>query len=304
MSTRSIIGTVARNGDFEGLYCHYDGYPSNMVPALAAIITRDGAAALDVLTGKTAVAPGGPAGYWNSICPQMPAHDMPLLYPTTGEYWDAVPAGQRNPGIESLIAHLGCDRDKAEFRSEIAEGYGIMHSKATKFVGNIHKAPNTGWTEWMYLFTEDLTLLALDVLRGSVVEAGRFTVADLKALAEGDVTVQARVGVAECGEGFSKCIHYAWFHDDSVPSEARGLSMRSWMGKAPVPLSQAVAVIVDGERLELDAGGYSGRGKWWRTVRGTGVGVAVFRVGRDGRDDELLPGVELVLPPTRAVVGV
>ena len=34
MSTRSIICAETLNGDNVGVYCHYDGYPDNMLPIL------------------------------------------------------------------------------------------------------------------------------------------------------------------------------------------------------------------------------------------------------------------------------
>ena len=41
MSTRSIIA-IPTDTDWKGRYVHWDGYPTNMVPELSAIIKRDG----------------------------------------------------------------------------------------------------------------------------------------------------------------------------------------------------------------------------------------------------------------------
>lgn len=304
MSTRSIIGTVTED-NFHGLYCHFDGNPANMVPALAKIITRDGKPALDVLMGKTAIAANGPAKCWESISADMPAADTLLLYPTLSDYWDAIPVGNRNPGLVDLYGHLGYD-DTPERRGQVAAGYGtVVTEHSVSFSGNLNESPETGWAEWMYLFTEDLTLIVFDVLRHGLVETGRFTLKELKAMAGEATATDPRVLVAECGENFSRCVHMAWFHDDDeVPTASRGLSMDEWLGTSPVALEKAVAVVVRGKRRELELGGHSGAGKWWKTVKGTGENVAVFRIGRDGRDDEALPGVKLVLPETKASLAV
>lgn len=303
MSTRSIIGTTTKN-TFHGLYCNFDGYPSSMVPALAKIITRDGAPALDVLTGKTAIAPNGPAKCWDSITAEMPAADTALPYPTSREYWDAVPVGQRDPGLMDLYGHLGYG-DTPERRGEIAAGYGTVDSKrSVVFSGNLNAPPETGGTEWMYLFTEDLTLIVFDILRHGLVETGRFTLAELKAMAGGAAATDPRLLVAECGENFTRCSHMAWFHDETVPDESRSLGMAEWLGTSPVAPEKAVAVIVDGERLELRGGGHSGQGKWWMTVKGSGASMAVLRMGQNGRRGVPLPGVELVLPATKASLAV
>ena len=37
MSTRSVIGYETQDGKFVGVYCHYDGYTSNMLPQLESM---------------------------------------------------------------------------------------------------------------------------------------------------------------------------------------------------------------------------------------------------------------------------
>jgi hypothetical protein len=41
MSTRSTIGYETADGDYVGVYCHYDGYPAHMGPALHAMLHAD-----------------------------------------------------------------------------------------------------------------------------------------------------------------------------------------------------------------------------------------------------------------------
>jgi len=41
MATRSTIGYETANGDYVGVYCHYDGYPAHMGPALHTMLHAD-----------------------------------------------------------------------------------------------------------------------------------------------------------------------------------------------------------------------------------------------------------------------
>ena len=41
MATRSTIGYETQDGNYVGVYCHYDGYPEHMGPALSAMLHAD-----------------------------------------------------------------------------------------------------------------------------------------------------------------------------------------------------------------------------------------------------------------------
>ena len=41
MATRSTIGYETQDGNYVGVYCHYDGYPDHMGPALSAMLHAD-----------------------------------------------------------------------------------------------------------------------------------------------------------------------------------------------------------------------------------------------------------------------
>ena len=41
MATRSTIGYETADGGYVGVYCHYDGYPDYMGPALSAMLHAD-----------------------------------------------------------------------------------------------------------------------------------------------------------------------------------------------------------------------------------------------------------------------
>ena len=41
MATRSTIGYETQDGNYVGVYCHYDGYPDHMGPVLSAMLHAD-----------------------------------------------------------------------------------------------------------------------------------------------------------------------------------------------------------------------------------------------------------------------
>ena len=41
MAPRSTIGYETQDGNYVGVYCHYDGYPEHMGPALSAMLHAD-----------------------------------------------------------------------------------------------------------------------------------------------------------------------------------------------------------------------------------------------------------------------
>jgi hypothetical protein len=48
MSTRAQIAIEIRPGEWAHIYCHYDGYPSHMLPALAPWMPEDILAAREI----------------------------------------------------------------------------------------------------------------------------------------------------------------------------------------------------------------------------------------------------------------
>lgn len=159
MSTHSVIGTTD-NVTYDGIYCHYDGHPRAMVYFLAKIIARDGADALLVIMGSEQRAKAGKPDTWHTLHPETPAPDTALPY---GD----------------------------EARDHTVEGFGIIstagpiYSKKgpVSFSGPLADA-DTAWADWMYLFTEDLTLRVFECRAGTIaMEVTRFSYDDLVALA-------------------------------------------------------------------------------------------------------------------------
>lgn len=302
MSTRSIIGTTDGT-TFTGVYCHSDGYPSHMVRALAKIITRDGEAALPVLTGQEKRARGGETANWDCLEPEMPSADTEPPYPDFRTYVDNVPVGERDSGIVALLGHLTFDPD-GEKRGQVIEGYGtVMTRNPLRFSGAVtDREADTGWCQWAYLFTDDLTVIVYEIGEG-LTEVERFTRDDLAAITEDDEATCQRIRYAECGKNFSRCNHVAWAHDDTAPDESKRLGMLEWLGVEPISLDQATGAVVKGERYEFTGGGRSNgpesRRIWELSIKGGGY-LPALRMDSRGRFTKTLPGVELILPPTKA----
>lgn len=302
MGTPSIIGTTDGT-TFEGLTCHYDGYPTSMVPELAKIITRDGHAALPTLTGEVHVARGGATRGWESIEAAMPPSDRELTYSDSRDYYNNVPGPDRDPGTSLLYSHLSRGNEKEE-RDRIAEGFGVVNvAEIPGTHTGLISSPDT-WIGWAYLFADDLSLGVYEIEgdKSPMHERARFTREELAALAAGDEALAGQVSQAECGERYQRCSHYAWVHDSTIPEESRNLSIGEWMGTEPMSPESATSATVGGERYELSRSGRLRGGKWQVGVKGTSEYVALFRVTKK-RGYVPLPGVELFFPPTKADVA-
>ena len=301
MSTRSFIGTTDGN-TYEGIYCHFNGYPAHMIPALATIIARDGAAAVPVLTGQEARARGGQTATWSFIAPEMPSPDTELPYPDRHTYRKHVPAEDIDEGLLRLYIHLApFERSNAgsDGRGSVIEGYGsVSLDDPIRISGSFEDIYTCGMDEWVYLFTEDLTLLVF-TMDGFVENVGRFSYEDLVALAAGNREIQERVELAECGVDYVACDHLAELHDDSVPEESRGLTMLQWLGREPLRGTQAVAVIVGGVRYEATGLSQTKNGRLSLFLKG-GDALPVAKVNSNGHVLQTLPSIELVYPPVKS----
>ena len=69
MSTRSVVA-IPRGTGWIGTYVHFDGYPQHMMPALTAMIERDG---IDTVI-DTLIIPGG----WSLLNPNANGSPEPL----------------------------------------------------------------------------------------------------------------------------------------------------------------------------------------------------------------------------------
>ncbi len=107
MSTRSIVAFKLPEGGVKGVYVHYDGDPSTMLPELDAIIKRDGA----LVMAKTILE----YPVWASIEAGDPADprsktENPLYTQGYGRRFG-------EPGINALLAKMGFEPVLPEGRS-------------------------------------------------------------------------------------------------------------------------------------------------------------------------------------------
>lgn len=212
MSTRSIVGAINPDSTFEGLYCHFDGYPTAMAVTLAQIVTRDGAAALPVLSGATRSPRGGTTGSWVSLNPRMPSPDTPLRHESQLDYLRNTDPADVDYG--TLALYTAMDILGADARDHIVTGYGTAQTDSPlTFSGTLGHTAGTGLCEWAYLLTDDLTLLIFELADGPMIERERFTRDELAALAANDAEITQRVADAECGKDYSRCTHVPSFHD-------------------------------------------------------------------------------------------
>lgn len=303
MSTRALIGTVDTDGNYQGRYTNFDGYPTSLGADLGRIVARDGLpTALTVLTTTHAS--------WSSVDADTP--DLTGVYP---DYDAPADSPQR---FAWTVAQSSAD-------TVVIPGYGVAYT------GTDNPAmsdPTAGWE----IGTVDLDTGAVVGVRESGLDWGYvFTGtgpgADLLILGGGEGQVAARLPVSglpydhttwqgvECGEHFERCDHYAKVHEDHLPegTDHQYLGMRQWLGLTPMTLDDAVALTTpNGRRLTLTRFGCLRGDTWWAKVCGSrGITETPLytvrqgppcRIGRDHRDMVPIPGVKYHYPATKPEV--
>lgn len=141
MGTRSVLA-VPTGSTWRGRYCHWDGYPDHMLPALEAIVARDG---VD-LARKTLTE----LHYsWSQIDPNAPAeYDLPSDANTEDRM-----AFLRKHGRSAITD------DGPGF--ELVPGYGIAHTTNETTSGGGASADDwitphsETWCEYAYIIHQD-----------------------------------------------------------------------------------------------------------------------------------------------------
>lgn len=222
MSTPARI--TITNGDAETVTVtavNFDGNPLDTGRALAALITRDGDAALGVVA----------AHEWASLTPEQPDfagvtpdENADYSTPAYGAWeaaqhgYDVIPGYGKayRSGNPPRVAPMPGD---AESPTTMAWAYAINH-----------------WHKTVTVFDgeERLVVVPFEGLPGTDWEH------------------------IECGENFERCSHYAWGHVPDIPEESRDLSMRQWLGLDPMGPESAVEVTVDGVTYAMSRSGACG----------------------------------------------
>ncbi|MGP4994627.1 hypothetical protein [Glutamicibacter ardleyensis] len=197
MSTRSIIGTL-KDKKIHARYCHFDGYPSSMVPQLAMILTRDGLEAMKVLVGQKSLAKAGNTRAWHSIYAGQLDPDAPLPFATLEEYLANVPEAESDADLVDFYYMLGATKrnineEVRSARAHIIEGYGRVYSEGFEpITGSIDSFGDPGMLAYAYLHTTDDELV---IYRPGqpMVEIGRFTKEELAKLSRTPAVYQGRL---------------------------------------------------------------------------------------------------------------
>lgn len=281
MSTRSFVGSVDSTGTFRARYVHWDGYPTAMGKTLATMIARDGVLpVLDVLTEQR---PG-----WSSLLDSTP--DITRVDPdpeaplgsAAALAADFGPCGRYRDGGVVNVPGYGC-------AYAVQKGGDSLDNWITGTLDPERASASveqSTWCEWGYLLSED-TLYVVRCDAHPVL----VTQVPLDRLAQ--VTSETWVAI-ECGEQFEECSHYAWFHDETVPEESKGLTMREWLGVVPMTVDRAIAVIDHlGNPTKVTRSGYS-RGNTWHARTKDGSAVPLYTV--KGNTATPLPDLVYVYP--------
>lgn len=155
--------------------------------------------------------------------------------------------------------------------------------------------------EWTYVFdTENRLLYVTDVY------------------AKHTMALSLEVGTpinwqhVECGENFERCNHVAEYHVKDIDERSARLSMSKYMGRTPLQIRDAIAVIINGKRYKLTGSGYNAGYRLRHVQFGCPENAWISSVvARNGRRMELptmlvidgeyapYPGVVYVMPPTQ-----
>jgi hypothetical protein len=280
MSTRSVVGrTAEREGEFRGRYVHADGMPTAMGKTLWSLLHGHFKNDLSAMLVYLIDAKHAECG-WSALV----GKDFSL---TPGYTWQQAIADGAKYEIYSKRPDYLRPQCFAGRPGELQYLFTGKDMKGTD-------------VEWLYVFDEtERKLFVRDVSANEDV-----AIIDLTGV-EPDWTM------IECGEGFERCKHYAWFH--GLLPKASNLSTQAWLGNRPLEFRDAVAFVIDGKRYASTGSG--GNSEYLRSTSGktyprdTWVACVKARNGKrleipvakitkgDGRAP--LPGVEWVLPPTK-----
>lgn len=274
MGTRSIIAKVDGDG-FIGRYCHWDGYPSHMLPELVHVLTHhDGGpvAALEVLLAHD----------WSSI-----SHEKCEL----GEWDDPSRGFAPVPGVG--IAHDEGGPTWLEYHGEA----GGMNTDC----------------EWVYAIDAErgrITVFDLPYASGTDFTT---TPRYVGAVNLSDDLTDEMISRLECGENYERCSHCAYVHFPEA--EGTRLGTAQWLGREPMDFHDVIAFTYKRKTYTLSgSGGRRSKGggrytpgnardcnEWWVSVKESekDLPLAVY----DAEDNATpYPGVKWIFPSIPAVV--
>lgn len=302
MSTRSIIARATGEATFQGVYHHWDGYPTGLGKYLTEILV--GPFAGDLPRMLRTLIDEHPAG-WSTIVHK----DFTL---TPGYTWEKVkhPSCEGKGDAEYCVA-MEVYRAMPDVRRPQCYCHGERSEEAQPFT----ERDDTD-AEWAYVFEEEERVLHV-CYRAKRPESGECYWNDAGRV-ELDNASETNWTHIECGDNYERCSHYAWFHFPELKGTAlERLGTAKYLGREPMQRQDAIAYVLNGIRFQSTGcgfrGGYSGRANispkfrrflhdsryWFEEVAGPdGARMALPVSISDENEERPCCGVTWVLPPT------
>jgi hypothetical protein len=278
MSTRGLIARATGEGTFVGRYHHSDSMPTSLGKFLWDLYHGHFQSNLDKMLSYLVDAPHAVCG-WSTIVDKdfrlKPGYTWQKAI-TDGAKYEVY---SKRPDYNRPQCFAGRPGETEDVRTE-------------------NDLQGTD-CEWLYAFD---------------VEQQKMFVRDLNH--KEDVAVVDLPGEEpewnkiECGENWERCHHYAWYHN--LLPKTSNLSTQKWLGREPLEMRDAVAVIVGGKTLKVTGSG--GDSDFYNRIRhesfpsGTWVASCIHKNGRRVElpiayrtDKGFTPyaGVQWVYPPTQ-----
>jgi len=234
VSTHSVVARQAGDG-WEGRYCHSDGYPRYMVPALLALIARDG---LKVVTQTLLDDYRG----WSMIDPTRP--DLSGIRIPHNATYDTYPYDS-----VKRLAYYWKTSYHNDGRFKNIPGYGIAYTLEQRMPAPLvteRGDVDSGWTHVLTqrsLVSYYRTYTANDFSTWEWNEVGRF--------AYGTVPDEKRLTQAECGRDYERCGHVASFHFEEAKDVSVGVGV--WLGhRRPSSYDAVAGTLRDGTEVTFN----------------------------------------------------
>lgn len=217
MSTRAIVARPLPAGGWEGHPIHSEGHPTVLGRKLHAAIEHFGSAET----------------MREFFCQ---THTGLLQF---GDPTDLRTDDQARP-------EYGTDAYLRYAASTICTCCGSQGSRDEPYRHTDIGEPDGPWDiEYLYVLADD----------GLRVHTGHPTFEHVGAAPWGQPVSDTQWQVLECGERFERCGHYAWVHFPDLPDDCRELSAKTYLGLRPFTHRDAIAAVIDGERVTLRRSG-------------------------------------------------
>lgn len=307
MSTNSIIARATGEGKFAGRYHHWDGNPNDgvgttLVDLYRGHFKRDLEKMLKVLLDEHTS--------WSTIVKK----DFRLK------------PGYTSDNVKRLP---GMDSDDKKVREAAYRAYYSLPDMARpqchchgsrKDEGFIATETSDCGASWAYVFEtvpahdDEPEKKILHILYPEKTTGGKFQ-GEYAWKEAGRIDLDSDDKIdwehIECGDELERCHHYAWVHFPQLRDKSN-LGTAKFLGREPMEMRDAIAVIVNGKRYKMGGSGgdadFLNRHRTERFPSGTWVQTVIAGNGKrsemaiarrlPNNEYEPYPGVQWVFPPT------